>query len=81
MLDEFREDVIFLSLAVIYNDKTDLPVRYLEAFYQEEFDKPNDPVGSTQDRPTIPPRRFKPTLRSPKLQLWTLAAAFSYQKQ
>ena len=59
MLDEFREDVIFLSLAVIYNDKTDLPVRYLEAFYQEEFDKPNDPVGSTQDRPTIPRKKVQ----------------------
>ena len=51
MLDEFQEDVIFLSFAVIKNEVTDLHHRYLEAFYQEEFDKPEDPVSSTQKRP------------------------------
>lgn len=59
MLDEFREDITFLSLAVIYNDQSDLPIRYLEYFYQEEFDKPDDPVGSTQDRPMIPRKKIQ----------------------
>lgn len=59
MLDEFREDVTFLSLAVINNDLTELHVRYLEAFYQEEFDKSDDPVGSTQDRPMIPRKKIQ----------------------
>ena len=59
MLDEFREDVTFLSLAAIYNERTDLHVRYLEAFYQEEFDKPGDPVDSTQNRPMIPRKKIQ----------------------
>jgi hypothetical protein len=54
MLDEFQEDVTFLSYAVITNDVTDLHRRYLEAFYQEEFDKPEDPVSSSQKRPMVP---------------------------
>ena len=54
MLDEFQEDVTFLAYAVITNEVTDLHRRYLDAFYQEEFDKPQDPVSSTQKRPMVP---------------------------
>lgn len=54
ILDEFQEDVTFLSYAIISNDVTDLHRRYLEAFYQEEFDKPKDPVSSIQKRPMVP---------------------------
>lgn len=54
MLDEFQEDVIFLSFAAINNDETELHRRYLEAFYEEEFDKPGDAISSTQKRPMIP---------------------------
>lgn len=54
MLDEFVEDVLFLAYAVISNDVTDLHHRYLEAFQEEEFDKPEDPISSTQKRPMIP---------------------------
>lgn len=54
MLGEFQEDVTFLSYAVISNDVTDLHQKYLEAFYQEEFDEPEDPVSSTQKRPMVP---------------------------
>src|SRR5438309_6221879 len=53
MLDEFQEDVTFLSYAVISNDIKDLHRTYLEAFYEEEFDKPNDAVGSTQKRSMV----------------------------
>lgn len=58
MIDEFREDVTFLSLGVIYGD-TDLHTRYLEAFYQEEFDKSGDPVNSSQERPMIPRKKIQ----------------------
>lgn len=58
MLDEFQEDITFLCLAVIYNDLTELHVRYLVAFYQEEFDKPDDPVASRQERPMIRRKRI-----------------------
>lgn len=60
MLDEFQEDVIFLSYAAINeNGLTDLHRRYLEAFFQEEFDKPGDPVASSQDRPMIPRKKIR----------------------
>jgi hypothetical protein len=54
MLDEFQEDVTFLCYAAIFEDTTDLHRRYLDAFFEEEFDKPEDPVASTQKRPMVP---------------------------
>lgn len=58
MLDEFEQDIYFLSLAVINDDVTDLHKRYLKAFYEEEFDKPSDPVSSTQKRPMVPRQKI-----------------------
>src|SRR2546422_8041819 len=43
MLDEFREDVMFLSHAAIRSEVTDLHREYLAAFYEEEFDH-EDPL-------------------------------------
>lgn len=54
MLDEFEQDINFLSFAIINDDITDLHKRYLAAFYEEEFDKPEDPIASTQKRQMIP---------------------------
>ncbi len=59
MLDEFQEDVTFLAYAVISNDVTDLHRAYLDAFYEEEFDKPEDPVSSTQKRPMVRRERIR----------------------
>lgn len=59
MLDEFQEDVAFLSYGVICNDITDLHTKYLEAFYQEEFDRPDDPLASAQNRPMIPRKKIR----------------------
>lgn len=53
MLDEFQEDVTFLAYAVIFNDMTNQHHKYLNAFYEEEFDNPEDPVSSTQKRPMV----------------------------
>ena len=58
MLDEFQEDVIFLASAVISNDVADLHRTYLNAFYEEEFDKP-DPVSSTQKRLMVPREKIR----------------------
>ena len=38
---------------------TELHQRYLDAFYEEEFDKPEDPVASTQKRPMIPRKKIR----------------------
>lgn len=59
MLDEFQEDVTFLSCAVIFDDVTDLHKRYLDVFFEEEFDKPEDPVASTQKRPMVPREKIR----------------------
>ncbi len=53
MLDEFQQDITFLCFARLENDFTDLHKKYLDAFYEEEFDRPEDPVYSTQKRPSI----------------------------
>ena len=66
MLDEFHEDITFLCLAVIYDDLTELHTEYLEAFFQEEFDKPDDPVGSTQNRPMIPRKKIRAYIANSK---------------
>lgn len=59
MLDEFMEDITFLSYAVISNDVTELHHTYLNAFYEEEFDKPEDSIGSTQKRPMMPRQKIR----------------------
>ncbi len=38
MVDEIGEDILFLSVPLINNDLTDHHSRYLEIFFQEEFD-------------------------------------------
>ena len=50
VLHEIHEDITFLAYAVIYNDHTPLHQRFLDAFYEEEFNT-DDPVDSTQKRP------------------------------
>lgn len=59
MLDELYEDITFLAYAVIFNDLTELHRKYLEAFYEEEFDKPDDPMGSTQKRLMVPRKKIR----------------------
>ena len=53
-LDEFEQDINFLSFAAIFDDRSALHDRYLEAFYEEEFDSPRNATASTQKRPMIP---------------------------
>jgi hypothetical protein len=53
MLDEGNEDIVFLSCGVISDDIGDLHKKFLEAFWEEEFDNPS-PLKSTQKRQNIP---------------------------
>ena len=57
-LDDFQEDILFLTLGLTVDKLSDLHQRYLSAFYEEEFDKP-DAVSSTQKRPMIPRRKIR----------------------
>jgi len=58
MLDEFREDIMFLSLGVARQEMTDLHRQYLDAFYEEELDNDN-PLKATQHRPMISRKRIR----------------------
>ncbi len=53
MLDEFDEDILFLCQAIRTGEITDLHKKYLDVFYQEEFDQPDNAFLSTQKRSTI----------------------------
>ena len=56
-LDELNEDIFFLAAARTNDTVTELHQRYLDSFWAEEFDVPEDPVASTQKRDT--PQRKK----------------------
>jgi hypothetical protein len=59
ILDEFQEDISFLAYAVIFDEITELHRRYLSAFYEEEFDKPESPIKSTQKRPMVARKKIR----------------------
>jgi len=59
MLDELQEDISFLSLARLDDGITDLHQRYIDAFYEEEFDVPENALASTQKRPSIPRQKIR----------------------
>ena len=52
IIDEIQDDIRFLASGVIFDDLTPLHQRYLDAFFQEEFDAA-DALGSSQRRPMI----------------------------
>jgi hypothetical protein len=59
MLDEFVEDIEFLSIGIIFNDITALHSKYLDAFYEEELDVLEDALASTQKRPMISRQKIR----------------------
>lgn len=52
VLDELNEDILFLAYSILQNELTPLHVKYLDAFYMEEFDG-HTPQDSTQKRPMV----------------------------
>ena len=56
-LDEFGEDIVFLSLPIFGEEYTKLHEDFLSSFFQEEFENDKNPIESKQKRPTI--RRAK----------------------
>jgi len=58
-LDEFHEDICFLALPKVSEmELTETHVKYLDDFFQEEFDVPNNAILSTQKRKTIPRKKI-----------------------
>jgi len=58
VIDEANEDIMFLVLG-IKKELTDLHERYLEAFWEEEFDESGDPLNSEQKRPMISRQKIR----------------------
>lgn len=58
ILDEITEDISFLSFSVILGESTPSHTRYLEDFFQEEFD-PNDVAVSSKDRAMVPRKKIR----------------------
>lgn len=63
VLDELEEDITFLALAVIFNNKTQLHQDYLDAFFEEEFDA-DSAIESTQRRPMVPRKKIRAWIAS-----------------
>jgi hypothetical protein len=59
MLDELQQDITFLFYARFEDKITELHQRYLDVFYEEEFDVPENPTASTQKRPSIPRKKIR----------------------
>lgn len=57
--DELTEDISFLSNSVIFNDFTEVHSRFLEAFFEEEFEEGKTAVESAQKRPMIPRKKIQ----------------------
>jgi hypothetical protein len=58
-LDEFQEDIAFLALPIIGGTEfSDTHKKYLEHFFQEEFDNPDNAILSTQKRDGIPRKKI-----------------------
>lgn len=53
-LDEFQENITFLSKALLDNNITPLHQKYLDNFFEEEFDNVDSAFHSTQKRDLIP---------------------------
>ena len=58
-LDEFNQDILFLCETVEKDQLSELHQRFLDIFYQEEFDKPDNPFLSEQNRPSIPRQKIQ----------------------
>ncbi|HYS83736.1 MAG TPA: hypothetical protein VEN78_01870 [Bradyrhizobium sp.] len=61
MVDDFCNEIFFLLQPQGENGFSDDQKRFIESFFQEEFDKPGDPLGSTQKRDTVSVRKIHAT--------------------
>lgn len=57
-IDEFCEDIWFLSTPLGDNGPSKDQTRFIEEFFQEEFDHPDNPLTSTQKRDRVPRKKI-----------------------
>lgn len=61
MIDDYCNEVFFLLKPQDGNSFSKDQVQFLEDFFQEEFDNPTNPLGSTQKRANVPVRKIHAT--------------------
>ncbi|MFC6439428.1 hypothetical protein [Bowmanella sp. JS7-9] len=66
VLDELDEDIMFLTFPFLFDDRTELHQKYLDAFYEEEFDIPESAIESTQKRPMISRKKVRAYINKPR---------------
>lgn len=58
LIDEIAEDILFLSIPLMYDVDKSLQMEYLQSFFAEEFD-PATGLPSAQDRPMIKRKKIR----------------------
>ena len=61
-IDEFLEDIVFLMAPQPDGRPTEAQTRFLDDFYQEEFETPGSPLGSSQKRDRVPRKKVHAAL-------------------
>ncbi|MDN7639263.1 hypothetical protein [Burkholderia cepacia] len=61
MADDFCNEIFFLLVPQGQAGYSDDQVKFLENFYQEEFERPDDPLRSPQKRDTVPAKKIHAT--------------------
>jgi hypothetical protein len=58
MIDDYCNEISFLLLPSDGENFSNDQIQFLNDFFQEELDKPKDPLGSTQKRVNVPVRKI-----------------------
>lgn len=58
MVDDFCNEILFLLVPQDGDDYSEEQIRFLENFFQEEFEHPGDPLRSLQKRDTVPMKKI-----------------------
>ena len=61
MVDDFCNEIFFLLRPQGVDDFSEDQIRFIENFYQEEFDRPDNPLASKQKRTTVPVKKIHAT--------------------
>ena len=58
MADDYFNEIMFLLIPQDGDKFSQHQIQFLNDFFQEEFDKPTDPFGSTQKRANVPTKKI-----------------------
>ena len=58
-IDEFFEDILYMATPLNGNSPSKDQIRFVEEFYQEEYDPPTNPLMSTQKRDRVPRKKIQ----------------------